>query len=79
MEQQRAQLEEQERQVAQLRGRIALLEGGVNPSIGGPNGNTIDDFSIKVRSPPVLQWLTLPGELIIVSVLVYAELCISAR
>ncbi|KJA19501.1 hypothetical protein HYPSUDRAFT_44264 [Hypholoma sublateritium FD-334 SS-4] len=47
VEQQRLQLEEQERQVAQLRGRIALLEGGVNPSIGGPNGNTIDDFSIK--------------------------------
>ena len=49
MEQQRQQLEEQERQVAQLRGRISLLEGGVNPSIGGHNGNTVDDFSIKVR------------------------------
>ncbi|KAF8183908.1 hypothetical protein BJ912DRAFT_853396 [Pholiota molesta] len=47
VEQQRSQLEEQERQVAQLRGRIALLEGGVNPSIGGHNGNTVDDFSIK--------------------------------
>ncbi|KAF9475097.1 hypothetical protein BDN70DRAFT_884098 [Pholiota conissans] len=47
VEQQRQQLEEQERQVAQLRGRISLLEGGVNPSIGGHNGNTVDDFSIK--------------------------------
>ncbi|CAA7266869.1 unnamed protein product [Cyclocybe aegerita] len=47
VEQQRKQLEEQERQVAQLRARIALLEGGSNPSIGGHNGNTVDDFSIK--------------------------------
>ncbi|KDR78967.1 hypothetical protein GALMADRAFT_94170 [Galerina marginata CBS 339.88] len=47
VEQQRQQLEEQERQVAQLRARIALLEGGSNPSIGGHNGNTVDDFSIK--------------------------------
>lgn len=65
MEQQRLQLEEQERQVAQLRGRIALLEGGVNPSIGGHNGNTVDDFSIKVRLaafPRPLMSLT-PGKL----------------
>ncbi|KAF9526406.1 hypothetical protein CPB83DRAFT_858042 [Crepidotus variabilis] len=47
VEQQRKQLEEQERQVAQLRSRIALLEGGVNPTIGGHNGNTVDDFSIR--------------------------------
>ena len=49
VEQQRRQLDEQERQVAQLRARIALLEGGVNTSISGLNGNTVDDFSIKVR------------------------------
>lgn len=49
MEQQRRQLDEQERQVAQLRARIALLEGGINTSISGLNGNTVDDFSIKVR------------------------------
>lgn len=42
-------MEEQERQVAQLRARIALLEGVSNPAIGGHNGNTVDDFSIKVR------------------------------
>ncbi|KAF8905079.1 hypothetical protein CPB84DRAFT_1727449 [Gymnopilus junonius] len=47
VEQQRQQLEEQERQVAQLRARIALLEGVSNPAIGGHNGNTVDDFSIK--------------------------------
>jgi len=47
VEQQRLQLEEQERQVAQLRARIALLEGGSNPTIAGPNGNTVDDFSIR--------------------------------
>ncbi|KAF8150709.1 hypothetical protein B0H34DRAFT_666158 [Crassisporium funariophilum] len=47
VEQQRKQLEEQERQVAQLRSRIALLEGGSNPSMVGQNGNTVDDFSIK--------------------------------
>jgi hypothetical protein len=42
------QLEEQERQVAQLRARIALLEGGSNPLMGNQKGNTVDDFSIKV-------------------------------
>ncbi|KAF5327648.1 hypothetical protein D9619_004139 [Psilocybe cf. subviscida] len=47
VEQQRTQLEEQERQVAQLRSRISLLEGGSNTSFGGHNGNTVDDFSIK--------------------------------
>ncbi|KAF9562003.1 hypothetical protein CPC08DRAFT_663746 [Agrocybe pediades] len=48
VEQQRHQLEEQERQIAQLRARIALLEGGSNPSmLGGHTGNTVDDFSIK--------------------------------
>ncbi|KAH9481318.1 hypothetical protein JR316_0005840 [Psilocybe cubensis] len=47
VEQQRKQLEEQEAQVAALRARIALLEGGSNPTIGSQNGNTVDDFSIK--------------------------------
>ncbi|KAL1739830.1 hypothetical protein HDZ31DRAFT_68544 [Schizophyllum fasciatum] len=47
VEQQRLQLEEQERQVAALRARIALLEGG--PASGPTNGtgNTVDDFSIR--------------------------------
>ncbi|KAI5886022.1 uncharacterized protein SCHCODRAFT_02643075 [Schizophyllum commune H4-8] len=47
VEQQRLQLEEQERQVAALRARIALLEGG--PATGPANGtgNTVDDFSIR--------------------------------
>ncbi|RDB25890.1 hypothetical protein Hypma_006731 [Hypsizygus marmoreus] len=47
VEQQRLQLEEQERQVAQLRERIALLEGGSISQRLGRGGNTIDDFSIK--------------------------------
>jgi len=42
------QLEEQERQVAQLRARIALLEGGDGLRVQGPGGTTVDDFSIKV-------------------------------
>lgn len=49
VEEQRLQLEEQERQVAQLRARISLLEGGSGLQIQGPGGNTIDDFSIKVQ------------------------------
>ena len=52
MESQRHQLEEQERQVAALRERIAVLEGGddqgveknANPKQGG---SSVDDFSIK--------------------------------
>ncbi|KAG6857379.1 hypothetical protein H0H87_004741 [Tephrocybe sp. NHM501043] len=47
VEQQRAQLEEQERQVALLRQRIAVLEGGPVSQQHGPSGNTVDDFSIK--------------------------------
>ncbi|KAG6900820.1 hypothetical protein C0993_000139 [Termitomyces sp. T159_Od127] len=47
VEQQRKQLEEQERQVAQLRERIAILEGGPVQERHGPSGNSIDDFSIK--------------------------------
>ncbi|KAK0236063.1 hypothetical protein EDD85DRAFT_839187 [Armillaria nabsnona] len=47
VEQQRAQLEEQERQVALLRARIALLEGGSNTDRTGKGGNSVDDFSIK--------------------------------
>ncbi|KAF7336878.1 Pentafunctional AROM polypeptide [Mycena venus] len=45
VEEQRRQLEEQEQQVAQLRGRIELLEGG--PGLQMPGGNSVDDFSIK--------------------------------
>ncbi|KAH0580040.1 hypothetical protein H2248_012616 [Termitomyces sp. 'cryptogamus'] len=47
VEQQRQQLEEQERQVAFLRERIAILEGGSAQQRHGPSGNSIDDFSIK--------------------------------
>ncbi|KAF8348923.1 hypothetical protein F5887DRAFT_542079 [Amanita rubescens] len=47
VEQQRLQLEEQERQVAQLRDRIALLEGVPNAQRLSKSGNTVDDFSIK--------------------------------
>jgi len=44
VEQQRLQLEEQERQVATLRQRIKLLEGGPSQA---QNQDTVDDFSIK--------------------------------
>ncbi|KAJ2929363.1 hypothetical protein H1R20_g7717, partial [Candolleomyces eurysporus] len=47
VEQQRQQLEEQEKVVAQLKGRISLLEGSSGSMIRGHNGNSIDDFSIK--------------------------------
>jgi len=47
VEQQRQQLEEQERQVAQLRERIALLEGVPNSQRLSKSGNTVDDFSIR--------------------------------
>lgn len=46
VEEQRMQLEEQEQQVAQLRARIELLEGGSGLQM--PGGNSVDDFSIKV-------------------------------
>ncbi|KAH9998861.1 hypothetical protein BJV74DRAFT_883109 [Russula compacta] len=52
VEEQRAQLEEQERQIARLQARIAVLEGspsGVQP-LSGPRaagGSSVDDFSIK--------------------------------
>ncbi|EGN98812.1 hypothetical protein SERLA73DRAFT_26466, partial [Serpula lacrymans var. lacrymans S7.3] len=66
VEQQRHQLEEQEKQVALLRERIALLEGsGIDDNkYTKQGGNSVDDFSIKlerlinrwaadiVRSPP---------------------------
>lgn len=52
VEEQRLQLQEQEKQVALLRARIALLEG---TNENGPllasrqsGGSTVDDFSIKV-------------------------------
>ncbi|KAL0954345.1 hypothetical protein HGRIS_003339 [Hohenbuehelia grisea] len=46
VEVQRVQLEEQERQVAQLRERIAVLEGGAGMQ-QAKGQNTIDDFSIR--------------------------------
>ncbi|KAJ6561992.1 hypothetical protein B0H19DRAFT_1210041 [Mycena capillaripes] len=45
VEEQRMQMEEQEQQVAQLRARIELLEGGSGLQM--PGGNSVDDFSIK--------------------------------
>ncbi|KAF8176570.1 hypothetical protein K438DRAFT_1770391 [Mycena galopus ATCC 62051] len=45
VEEQRMQLEEQEQQVAQLRARIELLEGG--PGLQMPGGSSVDDFSVK--------------------------------
>ncbi|KAH7913533.1 hypothetical protein BJ138DRAFT_1058888 [Hygrophoropsis aurantiaca] len=49
VEEQRRQLEEQEKQVAILRARIALLEGGANEDTQTTKqgGNSVDDFSIK--------------------------------
>src|ERR1700720_205572 len=49
VEQQRLQLEEQEKQVALLRDRIGLLEGRNDQSQHGKHGgSSVDDFSIKV-------------------------------
>ncbi|KAI0636056.1 hypothetical protein C8Q77DRAFT_1170605 [Trametes polyzona] len=49
VEEQRLQLQEQEKQVALLRARIALLEGTNQSHFGASklNGNSVDDFSIK--------------------------------
>ncbi|KAI0749684.1 hypothetical protein C8Q80DRAFT_1218775 [Daedaleopsis nitida] len=50
VEEQRGQLQEQEKQVAALRARIALLEGSNQNSHLGVSklgGNSVDDFSIK--------------------------------
>ncbi|KAH9847703.1 hypothetical protein C2E23DRAFT_787174 [Lenzites betulinus] len=49
VEEQRLQLQEQEKQVALLRARIALLEGTNQAHFGASklNGNSVDDFSIK--------------------------------
>ena len=52
VEEQRIQLQEQEKQVALLRARIALLEGtNQNSHLGVSKlgGNSVDDFAIKVR------------------------------
>ena len=48
VEEQRIQLQEQEKQVALLRARIALLEG--SNEVAKQNGDSVDDFSIKVRA-----------------------------
>lgn len=37
--------------MAGLKGRISLLEGSAASTIRGHNGNSIDDFSIKVSFP----------------------------
>ncbi|KZS92444.1 hypothetical protein SISNIDRAFT_394151, partial [Sistotremastrum niveocremeum HHB9708] len=51
VEEQRRQLEEQERHVAQLRARITLLEGGDDQQKGQQKGGqSVDDFSIKVAA-----------------------------
>ncbi|KAF8917274.1 hypothetical protein CPB85DRAFT_1286793 [Mucidula mucida] len=50
VEEQRHQLEQQERQVAELRARISLLEGGSNLNHqrqSGRGDTSVDDFSIK--------------------------------
>ncbi|TDL25694.1 hypothetical protein BD410DRAFT_765354 [Rickenella mellea] len=51
VEQQRIQLQEQEKQVALLRERIALLEGAGDEALGARSqkagGSSVDDFSIK--------------------------------
>ena|ERR1700683_2477592 len=56
VEQQRQQLEEQERQVALLRERIGLLEGNDQSqrSSAKQGGSSVDDFSIKVNYFPSL-------------------------
>jgi hypothetical protein len=54
VESQRQQLEEQERQVAALKARISLLEGGEDaggrkPGTSNQGVSSVDDFSIRVR------------------------------
>lgn len=53
VESQRRQLEEQERQVAALKARVALLEGddghGSSHANSNQGGSSVDDFSIRVR------------------------------
>jgi hypothetical protein len=54
VESQRQQLEEQERQIAMLRERIAVLEGEDHGRADGrvkQGGTSVDDFSIKVSAP----------------------------
>jgi len=46
VEEQRGQLQEQEKQVALLRARIALLEGTSDPGLNH-KGDSVDDFSIR--------------------------------
>ncbi|KAG8864792.1 hypothetical protein FRB96_003378 [Tulasnella sp. 330] len=56
VESQRHQLEEQERQVASLKARIALLEGGDEQGVGlrttstNQGGSSVDDFSIRTAA-----------------------------
>ncbi len=75
MEEQRGQLQEQEKQVALLRARIALLEGTNDPKIAKPgvSADSVDDFSIRVS----------PSERYRVSETMFTpqlvELCFTAR
>lgn len=52
VEEQRVQLQQQEKQVAELRARIATLEGreekASSVSRGNQGGTSVDDWSIKV-------------------------------
>ncbi|KAH8833980.1 hypothetical protein DL96DRAFT_1578988 [Flagelloscypha sp. PMI_526] len=50
VEQQRAQLEEQEKQVAELRARIKSHEGGDGIKHTTRGGSSVDDFSIKTAA-----------------------------
>ena len=55
VEEQRVQLQQQEKQVAELRARIATLEGreeksSANASRNNQGGTSVDDWSIKVRA-----------------------------
>jgi hypothetical protein len=71
VERQRQQLEEQERQVALLRQRIAVLEGGDDQGMAKTNqrqgGSSVDDFSIKVgvlwfhRERAISPWCLSPA------------------
>lgn len=60
-------MQEQEKQVALLRERIALLEGtregghGMKTSL---TQNTVDDFSIKVRTPTNFYPTVAHGDLL---------------
>ncbi|KAF5391656.1 hypothetical protein D9757_002485 [Collybiopsis confluens] len=74
VEEQRSQLEEQEKQVAMLRARIALLEGSHSGG-GGHTGNSVDDFSIKNEASKLEKMINRWASEVVKSQVPLVELC----